>query len=326
MMRVVKIIAVVLVLAAVVGWLGYTFRQAYRPGAERIQGQIEAQQYAISSKVAGRIDKVLVREGDTVRKGQLVFSLISPEIEAKLAQAKGGRDAADALAQQAEKGARSQQIEAARDQWRQAETAVKLLEKTFNRLDSLYRDGVLAEQKRDEVQAQLQAARHSADAARQVFLMTEEGSRDEEKKAAAGTVRMAAGAVAEIEAYAADTRITSWNDGEVSQVLLQSGELAPQGFPVVTILDMQDVWAVLHIREDLLQNFAKGSEFTVSIPALGQGTHIFRVSHVAPMGDFAVWRATQADKGFDMRSFEIEARPVKPLKDLRVGMSVLVEK
>ncbi len=321
----VKNFAIVLLLAAVIGGVGYSFRQAYRPTADVLQGQIEAQQYSISSKVAGRVDKVLVRKGDVVRKGQLIFSLISPEIEARLAQAKGGRDAADALVEQAEKGARSQQIEAARDQWQQAETAVKLLEKTFSRLDALYRDGVLAEQKRDEVQAQLQAARHTADATHQVFLMTEEGSREEEKKAAAGKLRMAAGAVAEVEAYAADTRITSWNDGEVSQVLLQSGELAPQGFPVVTILDMEDVWAVFHVREDQLQKFAKGAEFAASIPAIGKGRHVFRVSHVAAMGDFAVWRATQAGKGFDMRSFEIEARPVEPIEGLRVGMSVLVE-
>lgn len=325
-MRVWKNIAVILLVAAVFGWLAYTFRQAYQPTVEQLQGQIEAQQYAISSKVAGRIDEVLVRKGDTVKKGQMIFSLISPEIEAKLTQAQGGKDAADAQVEQAETGARRQQIEAAHDQWQQAETAVKLLEKTFSRLDSLYRDGVLAEQKRDEVQAQLQAARHAAAAARQAYLMAEEGTRDEEKKAAAGKARMAAGAVAEVEAYAADTRITSMKDGEVSQVLLQSGELAPQGFPVVTILDMEDVWAVFHIREDLLQKFSKGTEFTVSIPALGQGTHVFRVSHVAPMGDFAIWRATQTDKGFDMRSFEIEARPLKPIKNLRVGMSVLVAK
>jgi len=324
-MRVVKILSVVLLVVVVVGWLAYTFRQAYQPTPERLQGQIEAQQYSVSSKVAGRIDKILVHKGDTVKRGQLIFALVSPELEAKLAQAKAGRDAAEAVAEQADKGARSQQIEAARDQWQQARTAVELLEKTFKRLDSLYRDGVLAEQKRDEAFAQLQAARHAADAARQIYLMTEEGSRKEEKAAAAGKVRMAAGAVAEVEAYTADTRIASWNDGEVSQVLLQIGELAPQGFPVVTILDMQDIWAVFHIREDRLQEFAKGTEFRVNIPALGKQAHLFRVSHVAPMGDFAIWRATQADKGFDMRSFEIEARPLKPIEGLRVGMSVLVE-
>ena len=156
--------------------------------------------------------------------------------------------------------------------------------------------------------------------------MAEEGARDETKDAAEGKARMAAGAVAEVEAYATDTRIESWHDGEVSQILLQTGELAPQGFPVVTILDMSDAWVVFHVREDRLSEFQKGTEFSAVIPALANSHHRFRVSHVAVMGDFATWRSTNADKGFDMRSFEVEARPLNPIQGLRAGMSVLVEK
>ena len=325
-MRYLKNLPILLLVAAGAGWLLYSFVKAYRPAADPLQGQIEAQQYAVSSKVAGRIDRVLVRKGDSVKRGQLVFTLASPEIDARLIQARAGQDAAEALAEQAEKGARRQQVAAARDQWQQAQAAADLAAKTFARLDALYRDGVLAEQKRDEAYAQMQAARHAAAAARQLFLMAEEGSREEEKAAAAGKAKMAAGAVAEVEAFAADTSIASRFDGEVSQVLLQSGELAPQGFPLVTDVDMSDVWAVFQVREDELQRFARGSEFTARIPALGDGTYRLRVSHVAALGDFAIWRSTQSGRDFDMRSFEVEARPVKTIAGLRVGMSVLVDR
>lgn len=323
-MRYLKILPILLVIAVGAGWLLFFFIKAYRPVAEPLQGQIEAQQYAVASKVAGRIDRVLVRKGDTVKRGQLVFTLASPELDARLVQARAGQDAAEALAAQANKGARRQQVEAARDQWQQAQAAADLTAKTFARLDALYRDGVLAEQKRDEAYAQMQGARHAAAAARQMFLMAEEGSRAEEKAAAADKAKMAAGAVAEVEAFAADTSIASRFDGEVSQVLLQSGELAPQGFPVVTVIDMGDVWAVFDVREDELQRFARGSEFTARIPALGDGVYRFRVSHVAVLGDFAVWRSTQSGRDFDMRSFEVEARPIGTIAGLRVGMSVLV--
>ncbi|MBB5349626.1 efflux RND transporter periplasmic adaptor subunit [Desulfoprunum benzoelyticum] len=325
-MRYLKIIPLLLLIVAGTAWLLFSFVKAYRPTAEPLQGQIEAQQYAVASKVAGRIDRVLVRKGDTVKRGQLVFTLASPEIEARLAQARAGQDAAEALAAEAERGARRQQVAAARDQWQQAQAAAELTAKTFARLDALYRDGVLAEQKRDEAYAQMQAARHAAAAARQMFLMAEEGSREEEKAAAAGKARMAAGAVAEVEAVAADTTIVSRFDGEVSQVMLQSGELAPQGFPVVTVIDMADVWAVFQVREDELRRFGRGSEFAARIPALGEGTYRFRVSHVAALGDFAIWRSTQSGQDFDMRSFEVEARPVATIAGLRVGMSVLVDR
>ncbi|MCA3927410.1 HlyD family secretion protein [Vibrio vulnificus] len=308
----------------VVSWVGYSFYQAYQPETVRLQGMIEAQQYSISSKVPGRIDQVLVRKGENITKGQLVFTLHSPEIEAKLEQAKAGEKAAGALAQEAEKGARSQQIQAAKDQWLKAKAAADLMEKTYQRVNNLYNDGVVAEQKRDEAMTQWQAAKYTESAAFQMYEMAKEGVRDETKLAAAEKARMAAGAVAEVEAYANDTRIESWFDGEVSQVLLQSGELAPQGFPVVTVIDTQDAWAVLNVREDLLKHFQKDQTFSAYLPALDKKIE-FKVSHIAVMGDFATWRATDASKGFDLRTFEVEARPVTPAHDLRMGMSLVVE-
>ncbi|EIO3977552.1 HlyD family secretion protein [Vibrio vulnificus] len=308
----------------VVSWVGYSFYQAYQPEPVRLQGMIEAQQYSISSKVPGRIDQVLVRKGENITKGQLVFTLHSPEIEAKLEQAKAGEKAAGALAQEAEKGARSQQIQAAKDQWLKAKAAADLMEKTYQRVNNLYNDGVVAEQKRDEAMTQWQAAKYTESAAFQMYEMAKEGVRDETKLAAAEKARMAAGAVAEVEAYANDTRIESWFDGEVSQVLLQSGELAPQGFPVVTVIDTQDAWAVLNVREDLLKHFQKDQTFSAYLPALDKKVE-FKVSHIAVMGDFATWRATDASKGFDLRTFEVEARPVTPVNDLRMGMSLVVE-
>lgn len=310
---------------AVVGWLGYTFWHAYQPQPERMQGQIEAQQYNISSKVPGRIDQVLVRKGDEVKPGQLIFTILSPEIDAKLEQAKAGESAAGALAEEAEKGARRQQIAAAEDQWRKATAAAKLMHKTYIRVNNLYKDGVIAEQKRDEAFTQWQAAQYTESAAYQMYEMAKEGARVETKRAAQEKVKMAAGAVAEVEAYVADTKISSWHQGEVSQVLLHDGELAPQGFPVVNIIDINDAWAVFNVREDKLRDYQEGKEFKATIPALGDKTYTFKVSHVAVMGDFATWRATDTAKGFDMRTFEVEARPTQPIDGLRVGMSVIVE-
>ncbi|KJF89987.1 HlyD family secretion protein [Photobacterium leiognathi] len=320
-----KSMAVAVPVIAVVGWLGYTFWHAYQPQPERMQGQIEAQQYNISSKVPGRIDQVLVRKGDEVKPGQLIFTILSPEIDAKLEQAKAGESAAGALAEEAEKGARRQQIAAAEDQWRKATAAAKLMHKTYIRVNNLYKDGVIAEQKRDEAFTQWQAAQYTESAAYQMYEMAKEGARVETKRAAQEKVKMAAGAVAEVEAYVADTKISSWHQGEVSQVLLHDGELAPQGFPVVNIIDIHDAWAVFNVREDKLRDYQEGKEFKATIPALGDKTYTFKVSHVAVMGDFATWRATDTAKGFDMRTFEVEARPTQPIDGLRVGMSVIVE-
>ncbi|QIL86426.1 biotin/lipoyl-binding protein [Vibrio sp. HDW18] len=323
-MKTVKTTLITLSAVVVVGWVGYRFYQAYQPQPLILQGQIESQQYSISSKVPGRIDQVMVRKGDQIEKGQLVFTLLSPEIDAKLEQAIAGQKAAGALAQEAEKGSRGQQIQAAHDQWLTAKAAADLAEKTYLRINRLYQDGVVAEQKRDEAQTQSQAAKYTASAALQLYQLAQEGAREETKQAALEKARMAAGAVAEVQAYAADTTIHSWFSGEVAQVLMHSGELAPQGFPVVTVIDTQDSWAVFNVREDRLKHFTKETQFEAYLPALDISLP-FKVTHVAVMGDFATWRSTDASQGFDLRTFEVEARPLTPSKDLRMGMSLVVK-
>lgn len=322
-MKLVKPTIIAVSAIALTAWIGYSFYQAYQPEPVRLQGQIESQQYSISSKVAGRIDQVLVRKGDEIKQGQLIFTIHSPEIEAKLEQAVAGQRAAGALAEEAENGTREQQIRAAQDQWQKAKAAALLAEKTYLRINNLYKEGVVAEQKRDEALTQWQAAKYTESAALQMYNLAKEGAREEIKTAAAEKAKAAAGAVAEVQAIAQDTKIASWFDGEVSQVLLRSGELAPQGFPVVTVIDRQDSWAVLNVREDQLKHFEKGTEFTAYLPALDKEL-TFKVSHIAAMGDFATWRSTDASQGFDLRTFEVEARPITPVKNLRMGMSVVV--
>ncbi|MBP3140285.1 HlyD family secretion protein [Aliivibrio fischeri] len=317
-----KIISIV-TLSVVIGWIGYSFWSAYQPRPELLQGQIEAEQYNISSKVPGRIENIYVKKGDMIEKGQAVFSLYSPEIEAKLAQAKAGEAAASALAEEAEQGARTQQVAAAKDQWHKAKAASQLLEKTYARVNNLYKDGVVAEQKKDETYTQWQAAKYTESAAYQMYQMAKEGARTETKRAANEKVKMAMGSVAEVEAYVADTKIDSWYQGEVSQVLLNEGEIAPQGFPVVSVIDMNEAWALFHVREDKLKNYTKGKVLKVYLPALDR-TEDFKITHVSVLGDYATWRATDNSQGFDLKTFEIEAHPVNPISDLRVGMSAIV--
>jgi HlyD family secretion protein len=306
-------------------WLGWSFWDAYRPQPLVLQGQIEAMEYTVSSKVPGRIAEVLVRKGDPVEVGQLIFRIDSPELEAKLAQAEGGEHAAAAISKAADSGTRKQEIEAARDQWQTAKAAEELTAKTLERMDNLLADGVIPQQRRDEIYAAHEAAKYTTQAVYQLYSMAQEGARPEAKEAAKGQEQMASGVVAEIEAIKGDTEIKSRWSGEVSTVFLHGGELAPQGFPVVTIVDIEEAWAVFQVREDYLKNISKGAEIKVKIPALGEDSYTFKISHISVMGDFATWRATNATAGYDLKTFEVEARPVKHIKDLRVGMTTLLE-
>ena len=312
------------VVITVVSGVSYLFYEAYQPKPIRLQGEIDAQYYSVSSKVPGRIERIGVKKGEVVKRGDFIFSINSPEVEAKLKQAQSAKNAAGAVSKQADKGARKQQIAAAKDQWRRAQEAEKLLAKTYKRIEKLYKEGVIPEQKRDEVYTKYKAAKYQSSAAKQMYMMAKEGAREEQKEAAKAQEEVYEGKVDEVNSYIKETKQYAYHGGEVSQILIHEGELAPTGFPVVTLVDINDSWAKFHVREDLLKYFKKGERLELEIPAL-ELKKLFKVTHISVMGEYATWRAAEAGKGFDLKSFEVELRPVEPIEGLRVGMSVLIQ-
>ena len=314
-----------LALLAVAGTIGYGLWRAAVPPAVVLQGQMEAQETDVAPKVAGRIGEVLVREGQQVRSGDALIRMDSPEIEAKVAQAQAARDAASAVARKAANGARPQEVEMARANWQRAQAAADLASKSWQRVDRLAREGLVAAQKRDEAYANFVAARDHARAARAQYDLALSGARAEDRAAANAQERQVAAVVAEARVAQSEAALASPVAGEVAKVYAKVGEIAPQGVPVVTVVDLNDQWLVLNVREDRVQRFAIGSQFEGSIPALKQDKVTFKVTASSVLPDFATWRATRSDQGFDMRTFEIKARPLQPVAGVRPGMSVLVQ-
>lgn len=304
-------------------WLCITFYKAYSPKPQILQGQIVAREYSVSSKLAGRIDEILVKKGDKVKKGDLIYTIKSPELHAKLTQAQAGYEAAKALSTQTHKGTREETIISAKDIWQSAKAMADLAEKTYNRIQSLYDNGVLSLQKRDEAYTAYQSAKYNENTAYQQYKIALDGATTEIKKAAFEKERAAKGQVSEVQAYIKDIQAYAPVDGEISNVLLHSGELSPSGFPVALIVDMDQAYLKVGVPENYLKDFTVGKTFQAYVPALDKNI-TFRVDYVSVMGEFATWKATSATKGYDMKSFEVEARPTEKIDGLRLGMSVLV--
>ena len=295
--------------------------QAFQPQRLPLQGQMDAQEVNVSSKVAGRVGQVNVKLGDTVSQGQLLFQLTSPEVDAKVAQATAAAQAADAVAQKAQAGARPEEVRAAKANWQRAQTGAAIAKTTYDRVNNMFAEGVIARQKRDEAEAQWRAAEQQAQAARAQYDMANAGARPEDKNAASAQARQVGAVLTEAQVALAETRIAAPVAGQVSKIQIQPGELAPQGFPLMTLVNLADAWAVLQVREDEMAAFAMGSTHTANVPALKQQL-TFKVSSVAVMPDFATWRAARPG-GTDLRTFEIRLRPAIRVEGLRPGMSVL---
>jgi len=310
-----------LVIAAVsfIGWI------VLKPEPIMLQGQAEATEVRVSGKVPGRIEKFLVSEGMTVNKGDTLVLIDSPELDAKLMQANSAEDAARAQNQKAIKGARSEQIAGAYELWQKAEVGVSLAEKTYNRVQNMFAEGVMPAQKRDEAEANYQAAVATSKAAKSQYVMALNGAEKEDKLAAIALVNRAKGAVSEVESYLSETMLVAPVSGEVSDVFPKQGELVGSGAPIMNIVDLNDMWVVFNIREDLLANIKVGKEIDAVVPALGNISVKLKVNYIKAMASYATFKATKTNGGFDVKSFEVRAKPIEAIEGLRPGMSLMVD-
>ena len=317
-----KVIVVITLIVLVILGISQLQQFATQPREQFLQGQMEARRVLVAGKVPGRIERLLVHEGDMVRKDSLVAVISSPEIEAKKIQAQGALGAAKAQASKARNGARSEDITALKAMANRAQEAATLAKNTYERVQKLYNEGVLPLQKRDEAETQMKASQSAADAARAQYNQALAGARSEDKAAANALVLQAKGANAEVDAYLEETKIRTPISGEVSLKLAEEGEVVGSGMPIIAVTDLNDSWAVFHLREDYLKNVYKGKKFYLQVPALDKTVEMV-VSYIASVGDYATWRSSKESSGFDLKTFEVRMRPTHKVENLRPGMSVL---
>ena len=290
---------------------------------EVIQGQVEVNEYRVSSKVPGRILEIRVKEGDYVKAGDTLVIIDAPDVMAKQAQAESAESAASAMDQMAQAGARQEQIRAAFEVLQQTKAGLEIAEKSYNRVQRLFDEGVMSEQKRDEAYANYKAMEAQVKAAQSQYDMARNGARREEKMAAAAQVKRAKGAVAEVNSYVHEMVQVATQDGEVSEIFPEVGELVGTGSPIMTISVMKDLWATFNVREDLLGDMAVGKTIHAFVPAFNKELD-FKVYYMKDQGSYATWKATKANGQYDLKTFEVKARPVGILDGLRPGMSVVI--
>jgi HlyD family secretion protein len=323
---IVKRVVGAIVVLGIIAFIIYGLYLANRPVVAPLQGQIDGRYIDISPKIVGRIATLHVREGDEVKPGQLLVTLDSPEVVAKVSQAEAARGAAAAKQELLDVGVRQEEVRTARANWERAVSAADLAETTYKRIDALYKDGLVSQQRDDEVKTAYRSAQDAVNAARAQYDLTLNGFRKEERAAAADVTRGAGAAVQEVAALAADISLKSPISAEVDKVVLHEGELAPPGFPIISLVNLDDVWAVFNLREDELAAIKIDTRITGKVPALDNRVVTFSVYYISPKGEYATWRATRQSSGYDIKTFEVRARPLEKVEGLRPGMSVLVDR
>lgn len=297
-----------------------------KPEPQIIQGQAEATQVRVSGKLPGRVVEFMVEEGQHVLAGDTLVHIHSSLVEAKLSQAEAMETVAKAQNKKVDSGTRVELLNSAYDMWQQAQAGLTIAKKTYERMQSLYKKGVVSEQKRDEAEAAYKAMVATESAAKSQYEMAKAGAQAEDKAAAAAMVAAAQGSVAEVESILSDSYLTAPTDGEISDIFPNVGELVSLGAPIMNVLKLDDMWVSFNVREDLLENLTMGAEVQAIIPALENKEVTLKVFYIRDMGAYAVWRATKVTGQYDAKTFQVKARPVEPVDNLRPGMSVLLKR
>lgn len=312
--------AVIIAIVCLIGIISF-----HRQNNDIIQGQAEASEYRISSKVPGRILEIRVTEGQRVSAGDTLAVLEAPDIEAKLAQAEAVRTAATAQNAKAQKGAREEEVQATYEIWQKAKAGLEIMEKSYRRVENLFSQGVVSEQKRDEAKAQYDAAAATEKAALAQYTMAKNGAENEIKEMAAAQMHQAEGVVAEVNSYIAETYLLATTPGEVSEIFPMPGELVGTGAPIMNIAVMDNMWASFNVREDLLKDLTMGSVQTAYVPALDRDIDV-EITYIRDIGAYAAWKATKASGQYDLKTFEVRAVPTSQVEGLRPGMSLIINK
>ena len=294
---------------------------------ETIQGEAEMTDYRVSSKVPGRVKEIRVEEGDMVRKGDTLVVLEAPDIMAKLGQASAALEAAKAIEEKANAGTRREQVQGAYEMWQKALAGLDVAQKTYDRVLALYKDSVVTAQKHDEALAQLNAYKATERAAKSQYDMAVNGAQSEDKAAARAQVSRAQGAVSEVSSYIDEMTLTALEDGQVTDIFPELGELVGTGAPLLNVAMTDKVWFTFNVREDLLPGITVGAQARAYIPALGKTVDV-RVSKIKDVGTYAIWKATKALDKYDLKTFEVKAVPVNmaEVDGIREGMSAIINK
>lgn len=294
-----------------------------KPGPEIIQGQAEANETRISGKLTGRIAHFYVEEGQNVKKGDTLVSIFSADAEAKLMQVEAQRQAAIAQNKKVDAGARKQVIQSAFEMWTKAQAGLEIAKKSYDRVEALYQKGVSSAQKRDEAFANYKAMLATEKAAKSQYDLAVEGAQTEDKEMAAAMVEKANAGIDEVESYLADGHLTAPIDGQIVNIYPQYGELVGGGAPIMSLVNLKDMWVSFNVREELLNDMKMGDVLNLVIPALGNKEVPMKIYYVKDMGSYAVWRATKSTGSYDSKTFEVRLRPDAPIADFRPGMTVL---
>jgi HlyD family secretion protein len=296
-----------------------------RPEPLLVQGEADATRLDIAARVDGRVKEIPVERGQNVPAGAVLVRIDNPETLAKHAQMTAAKAVADAQLANILAGTRAEVIAARKAALERAQAAQILAQKTFDRVQHLTEQGNAPQARLDQVTDNLRESERAVDQAKSAYDQAVNGYTREEREIARTDVEKASADIQAVQSIVDQMAVYAPVAAQIYQRNVEPGEYVSPGVPLVTLIDLADVWIHFDLREDLVKTLKVGDRFDVHVPALGDRRITVEVKLIATKGEYASWRATRATGDFDLRTFSIRAYPVAPVPELRPGMSAYLD-
>jgi HlyD family secretion protein len=296
-----------------------------RPEPLLVQGEVDATRFDIAARVDGRIKEIPVERGQNVPANAVLVRIDNPETVAKLEQMKAAMAVAQAQLANVLVGTRAEIIAARKAELERAQAALVLAQKTFDRTNTLTQQGNAPQSRLDQMTDSLRESERAVDQAQSAYDQAINGYTKEERAISKTNVEKANADIQSVQSTIDQLAVYAPVASQVYQRNVEAGEYVSPGVPLVTLIDLTDVWIHFDLREDLVKGLKVGDRFDVHIPALDDRRVMVQVKLIATKGEYASWRATRASGDFDLRTFSIRAYPVQPVPELRPGMSAYLD-
>src|SRR6478752_4013256 len=290
-----------------------------------VQGEADATRLDIAARVDGRVKEIPVERGQNVPAGAVLVRIDNPETVAKHAQMKAAMAVAEAQLANVLVGTRAETIAARKAELERAQAALVLAQKTFDRTNTLTEQGNAPQSRLDQVTDTLHESERAVDQAKSAHEQAVNGYTKEERAIARTNVEKANADIQSVQSIIDQLLVYAPVASQIYQRNVEPGEYVSPGVPLVTLIDLNDVWVHFDLREDLIKGLKLGDRFDVHVPALGDRVITVEVKLIATKGEYAGWRATRATGDFDLRTFAIRAYPVEKVPELRPGMSAYTD-
>jgi HlyD family secretion protein len=296
-----------------------------RPEPLLVQGEVDATRLDIAARADGRVKEIPAERGQNVAANAVLVRIDNPETQAKQEQVKAAKAVADAQLANVLVGTRVEVVAARKAEMDRAQAALVLAQKTFDRTRTLTEQGNAPQARLDQATDALHETERAVDQAKSAYEQAVNGYTREERAIAKANVEKAEADIQSVQSIIDQLVVYAPVASQVYQRNVEPGEYVSPGVPLVTLINLGDVWVHFDLREDLIKGLKVGDKFDVRIPALNDRSVTVEVKLIATKGEYASWRATRASGDFDLRTFSIRAYPVQPAPELRPGMSAYLD-